>query len=284
MTACGKAILNGEHFVLYGAPALAIPLPACRLRLVPGRSTAPGDLLPAWQRAREALGLPPTGDLPFRVESDLPTASGLGSSAALSVALVRLAARQSGRDPSPAEVARAAREVEHLFHGTSSGLDPAVVAWEAPILWTPGGEPEVLPWSRPDLEVVLAVAPGSRSTAEAVRRVQDHAANHPEAFAGFLRTSRALTEAWADRLRRGRTPEGAFLREAQAMLRAMGLSSPAIEALVETMEAAGAIGAKITGAGIAGAVLALGHRDRVDAIVEAARHAGATRVFRAGLA
>jgi len=279
--ACGKAILNGEHFVLHGSSALAVPLRRVRLRLRTGGVTGDPRIVAAWCAAWDLFGLAahPSGPAPFTIDSDIPLGAGIGSSAALSVALVRWAATQVQQAPGPAEVARWARLVEDLFHRPSSGLDPAVVAYETPLYWHPPAAPVALPWPFPDLDVLVAMAPGTRSTAEAVARVREFARTHPEDFDSLKARSEDLTLRLVDSLTRGTPPQRTWLRQAHGMLRVLGLSSPAIEDLVRAMESAGALGAKISGAGMAGAVLALVPvRDR-DRVARAAMSAGALATF-----
>jgi len=285
LEACGKAILNGEHFVIHGAPALAVPLRAARLRLRHDGSTEDPRVVAAWRAAWEMMDLPAPdhGPAPFAIDSDIPLGSGLGSSAALSVALVRWALNLRQESATAVDVAARARRIEDLFHRPSSGLDPAVVAFEQPIHWHPPAPPEALRWPFRDLDLLVAVAPGTRSTAEAVLRVREFATAHPDRFATMRQRSEALTARWVESLRDGVPPRGEWLRDAHEMLRDLGLSSPAIEALVAAMTAAGAQGAKISGAGMAGAVLALVPVRTLDRVAQAAIQAGATAVFPAGL-
>lgn len=285
VSACAKVLLCGEHFVLFGAPAVAVPLPRCRLTLFrrPRDVPCPPSVAAAWGLARAAFGLPPAAGFPFEVVSDIPIGAGLGSSAALSVALVRAAATEAGEAPGPGRVGDAARAVEDVFHGRSSGLDPAVVAHEVPVLRSGEGRDEAVAWGARGLDVVVAVTPGRRSTAQAVARVASFAAGDPGRFAAMLRDACGVAAEVAAVVRGTGGLSGRPLSRNQALLAELGLSSPAIESLIDVMMGAGAEDAKLSGAGIAGAVVALVSIDRVDAVLRAARAAGAVAAFPAGL-
>ena len=151
--ACAKCILLGEHAVVYGHPAIAVPLPGFRLRASLTMTEQPLTLSGVEDpsdRARlrkllgvlgETLGTPPlSGEL--QITSDIP-GSGLGSSAALSVALARLLVQLHGGDPRDphSRVNEAAYAGEAMFHGRPSGVDNTVVALERPVWFERGSEP-----------------------------------------------------------------------------------------------------------------------------------------------
>ncbi len=127
-----KLILVGEHWVLDGARALAIGLPdlCTEVRLIPSEIECPLEDAQAanmLQSALEQVGW--RGPLHASVTSNVPIRRGLGSSAALAVALVRAAHNlQSPEALEVSEVALRARALEALVHGRSSGLDPAAAA------------------------------------------------------------------------------------------------------------------------------------------------------------
>ena len=292
--ACAKAILCGEHFVLHGAPALAVPLPERTLRLspaAPGAAAGDGDgrLAAAWNDARAAFGLAPAATFPFRIDSTIPAGAGLGSSAALGVALARAAVAEAGVGPAPALIAAAATTVEARFHGRSSGLDPLVIALGRPVLLRADGAFDEVQWRLPGQALVVALVPGQRRTADAVARVAAAAEADPaglavrvdEAARRALDLVRLVAGQWGG----GPTVEararavGEHLSAAHLALAAVGVSSPRLDRVVTALVAAGAWGAKLTGAGLAGAVVALVPREGVEIALEAARLAGAVDVF-----
>ena len=250
----GKAILLGEHFVVHGAPALAVPVGGRRVRV----SIAPGR--GAWRVAPEAtlhvramvsaLGLDPDG-VDLSVESDLPIGSGLGSSAALAVALVRAAG------VTDVEAVRAhAHALEHLAHGSPSGVDDAVVSHGCPI-WFEAGVLTPLPTPH-RLPLWVAVTPSGPPTREAVAAVSRWKDAHPADFAELLAEAHRDAHVARDAVRDGDWGAlGAAMNRAHVRLAILGVSTPAIEEVCRSARAAGALGAKLTGAGLGGAVLVL---------------------------
>ena len=285
--ATGKAILCGEHFVVHGAPAIALPLPGLVLELARSstsdarRPTPDARLVGAWSRAREALGLAPARDFPFDIRSTIPQGAGLGSSAALSVARGGAAADEAGASLLPAEVVAAATRVELAFHGRSSGLDPAVVALGTPIFWRGSGGFESVTIDLTGHAILVATVPGSRPTGDAVSRFAAFARDHASRFAGMraevtrlVREARSLLAGPDPAGRAGKL--GGLLDRNHALLAEAGVSTPALDALAAASRRAGACGSKLSGAGLGGAVIALVPDGGVNDVLDAMRREGAT--------
>lgn len=149
-TVPGKWVLAGEHTVLRGGSAVALPHPEYKLSLefspqkINTLQVEPQSVevtvLSLLERAQEVLKSKNIlFDLPkgiLKIESSIPTGAGLGSSAALCVALSRFVlAGLLPNSQTPDEI-DLARELEHVFHGKSSGMDVAVVSLEKPILFS----------------------------------------------------------------------------------------------------------------------------------------------------
>jgi len=156
-SAPGKIILFGEHAVVYGQPAIAVPVTQVRARAIvtaeprqPAGSVriqAPiigleawlAELLPEDPLASVArlvfaeLGLSQPPALTIRVTSTIPVAAGLGSGAAVSVAIIRALSEFLGRRLPAERVSALAYEVEKLHHGTPSGIDNTVIAYARPV-------------------------------------------------------------------------------------------------------------------------------------------------------
>ena len=154
-TAPGKVILVGEHAVVYGRPAIAAPVwqtvatatiaPAApgsgchiiapdvglALRLADAGDDEPLAVVTRLALAR--LGITRAPDWQITLHSDIPIASGMGSGAALSTALVRAVMLGAGHAAEPAEVSDLVYESERFYHGTPSGIDNTVVAYGMPI-------------------------------------------------------------------------------------------------------------------------------------------------------
>lgn len=272
--AAGKVILLGEHFAVHGGAAIAMPVLTRSLTIevasghrrvrVPNLGSVSGDALERAIRAmlseladvRELLAFAPDA-VDVTLSGDLPIAAGLGGSASLAAALVRALGAPAG------EVQALVHRLEHLAHGRPSGVDGAVVSLETPVWFEDG---EVLPLACDPAWLAthpwwIGIVPREGSTRTAVARVGEHKDADPEGFFA------ALTASNDDVRRLGwlleAPPEDATLQviggifdEAHARLAAFGVSNSALERLVGAARDAGAYGAKLTGAGLGGAVIA----------------------------
>jgi mevalonate kinase len=271
--AAGKVILLGEHAVVYGRPALAatlalgIEVTAVRgpggLRLESDRPELAGDQR-SWQLAAEAaaaLGIEPSG-LVLRVCSELPPGAGLGSSAALAVAMLRALATAAGRRLAAPEELALGRRLERIFHGESSGIDPAAAALPGGgcFHFVRGEPPAVRPLrlGRP-LPLVVALGETRRSTGAAVGGLRARWEADRPRYEGLLDAVAAVVEAGTEAAERGELHAlGEALDRNQALLEELGVSAPEVEVLVAAARRGGALGAKLTGGGAGGAVIALG--------------------------
>ncbi|MCC6625740.1 MAG: hypothetical protein IT385_31180 [Deltaproteobacteria bacterium] len=255
-TACGKAILLGEHFVVHGSSAIAVPLlgHGVTASLV-ARDEAP-PLEPEVGRLVDRmllhLGLDPRA-LGVRVTSTLPIASGLGSSAALAVALVRA----TGETELTA-VRERAHALERLAHGNPSGVDDAVVSSERSVLFRRGAEPAITLLDVPIPALWVAVVPRSLGTREAVAGVARWRDAHRTTFEGMLAAMGTMVDEALVRLAAADEPRmGALLDRAHALLETIGVVDRRHAAIVDAARRAGAFGAKTTGAGHGGAVIVM---------------------------
>ncbi|MCT9820233.1 mevalonate kinase [Microbacterium sp. W1N] len=293
----GKAILFGEHSVVYGHPAIAVPLPevavraavqlttgAGRLRsaLYTGPLTrAPQRLLPtvtALDAALSALCPPGTSAL-LEVESDIPAERGLGSSAAVAAAVISAVAEAAGVALSRDERFELIQIAERAAHGRPSGLDARAVCATQP-LWFQAGAVRDLPLGAP-LHLVVADTGVRGRTGEAVAAVRERLAADPHDTGAQLGELGALADAAGAQLRVGDLPAvGAAMDRAHAVLDLLGVSDPALDRLASAARQAGALGAKLTGGGRGGCVVALAPgRDEADRIAGALRRTGAAAVW-----
>ena len=174
----GKAILVGEHAVVHGFPALALPLDrGVTVRLEDaGAAPSPPELPPPVPEALAAMAAELEADpaaLRVGVESDLPAGAGLGASAALSVAFARaLLARRGRPDASDDDVVALAQVGEAVFHGRPSGIDATVAASGSAIRFVRGDPPKVRRLRLPEpVPLVVARSGEPPSTLEMVDRV-----------------------------------------------------------------------------------------------------------------
>ncbi|MBN1336231.1 MAG: mevalonate kinase [Deltaproteobacteria bacterium] len=271
--AAGKVILLGEHAVVYGHPALAAAVPMyTRITLRAG--TGPTRAVRAAVRdARllEALArLLPHRGVDVEIRTELPVGRGMGSSASLAVALVRAAADLAGDTLAPETAFARALEVERLFHGNPSGIDVAVILREGAMWYRRGPPPEArrqpLPTTLPlvvldtgaagDTGALVAAVAGRRPAVDPILERIGQLADRAVPVLGDLP---AL---------------GALFDEAHGLLRDLGVSTPPIEELATFAREHGALGAKPSGAGGGGVVIALTRPGEEETLRRAAGWAG----------
>jgi mevalonate kinase len=297
----GKVILCGEHAVVYGRPALAVPVsqviaeavvepaaPDTGLTLVAADlgqeisfegAPAQHPLVEAARLTLAELGLsePP----PWRVvlHSSVPIAGGLGSGAAVSAALARALADAAGHPLSPAALSAIVYQVEILHHGTPSGIDNSVVCYEQPVYFVRGKAPQTFSIGR-SFTLAIAntgIASPTREAVADVRRAREH---QRARFDSLFDRIAAIVEQARVAIEDG-IPEalGPMMDENHALLREMGVSDPVLDTLAEVARRAGAGGAKLSGAGRGGNLIALVTADTQDAVSAALRAAGAIDVI-----
>ena len=290
--ASGKCILLGEHFVVHGAPALAVPLSGVSTRVTVEVHSETGsrletDLCGEEERlaqrvltaAIQRLELPEDPPWCVRVNSSIPVGFGLGSSAAYATALVGALSRAEGREPTRPAIREAAHELEKIVHGQPSGIDDTVIALGKPIQYRRGQPVQALEIS-PSIHLVLASCGYAGSTRDAVAGVQALRQRSPAVFADLLRAAHSLSEEGKAALVTGdRALLGSVLSRNHALLQQIGVSNPDLDRLVDTATEAGAAGAKLTGAGCGGFVLALVDPGSQPKVVEAWQQMGAKHVF-----
>ncbi len=300
-SAPGKAILFGEHAVVHGQPALAIPLPQLRAYARIDRVARPLSVISAarqdsvWRWRSDAaqsddpilrlVGLTlerlrlPTLNGEISIESEIPIAAGLGSGAAVSAALGRAVAGLAHATITDADLNQLVFAVEKLHHGTPSGIDNTVVVFERPLYFVKGKASQFIAIERP-LRFLLADTGVSALTREAVAHVHDLARRRPEATAAtFSRIGNIVAEA-RHCLRSGDAERlGKLMTANQAELCALGVSSRQLDHLTDVALRAGAWGAKLSGGGRGGNMIALVDEEAAAPVTERLLQAGAANVI-----
>jgi mevalonate kinase len=297
-----KLILCGEHAVVYQRPAIAVPLHSLRAAAdISGGPAGSGlqfqapDIGSDWSAAERpddpltqlALQCVSDFDLPadlqIRLRADIPIAGGMGSGAAIAVALVRALAGLAGRTLTAAEQAALVYRSEQGYHGTPSGIDNTVVAYEQPIWFCRrSGQSPLIERLQVGTTLDLVVGDsGIRSpTHLPVSAVRERRQQDPAFYDAQFDAIAALVHHARAELAVGRpTQLGALLSANQYHLRAIGVSHPLLDALCTAAEQAGALGAKLAGAGWGGVMLALCTTDRIAPVRAAIAAAGAVRTY-----
>jgi mevalonate kinase len=295
--ASGKVILLGEHVVVYGAPALAAGIDqgarAEAERLPdgePSRLRVGASLVPALSdddrgddRARAFAALLADGDplppLAVAADSDLPPGAGLGSSAAIGVAIARAALAAAGRADAGGEVIARATAWERIFHGNPSGVDVTAAAVGGCFRFTKAEGVRLLSPAR-ELTLCVGLTGVSTSTREMVEGLARLRARKPDLVDRSIAGVTALVENAALAIEHGDlSAVGKLMDLNQMILAGLMLSTEAIEDLCAAARAAGALGAKLTGKGGGGSVLALAESEASAAEVLAAWRAAGYQGF-----
>ncbi|MEO8607646.1 MAG: mevalonate kinase [Chloroflexota bacterium] len=301
-SAPGKIILLGEHAVVYGQPAIAIPVSTLRATAQAFVST-PGDglnieasdlgttshirlesrenedpLSAVALLVLEKLKLP-LPDLNIQVHSDIPLASGLGSGAAISAAVVRVLSSALEHKLEDEELNQIVYQVEKIYHGMPSGVDNTVIVYERPVYFIRGNPLEFLP-VQGSFQFLIANTGISSSTRLVVEDVNRLYKTDPDYYGRiFDSIGELVTKGLLALQNDDAVVLGTLMSKNHHYLQQLTVSSHELDGLVEAALDAGALGAKLSGGGRGGNMIALVSQDSLVAVKEALLRAGAARVF-----
>lgn len=298
----GKIILLGEHAVVYGVPALVMSLvdgarahatPSARAELsIPSLSVAVsrGDDVPL-ARALDALLTARGGEATYSitVEVALPTGAGLGSSAAIAVAVLRALDDAEGTTRTLDDAQRLALAWETIFHGNPSGIDTAmalesgVKLFRRAITEGPRRQPMHFETITPRSTITLVVADSGEhgSTKEMVAGVARSKAQNETKFQKTLDAIETIVRNGTLALHEGDARAfGQLCDVNQALLASWLVSTEKLEELCRAARDRGALGAKLTGGGGGGSMIAVApDRESATPIAEALEAAGARKTM-----
>ena len=303
-SAPGKIILFGEHAVVYGHPAIAVPLTAVQVTVsaapgqtghgitldIPGlgRSLALANVSPD-DPLYDALVYPvqlalrtlhcPVPDLYLSVHSTIPIASGLGSGAALATALIRAVAAALGAPIDNDALNPLVYEVEKQHHGNPSGIDNTVIVYARPVYFVRGQPPQTFNVARP-FTLLVADTGQSSPTRLTVADVRQRYDADPQGVSIILQRIGQIASAARQAIETGNIAAlGPLMDENHALLASLSVSSDLLDRLCQTARNAGAQGAKLSGGGRGGNLIALVDEERAEEVAETLRQAGAVRVL-----
>lgn len=274
----GKVLLAGEHAVVYGSHALAVPIPLATRALV-HKADSPGVhlLIPAWgveghlhqndkqnslhqslHLILQRLGLADE-DIVITVHADVPRAMGLGGSAALAVSVVRALSVHFMLNLPDDKVIALAFEAEKVAHGNPSGVDNALATLGRPLLFRRGEPPSIKPVRvRETIDLVIGLSRSESLTAKTVAQVRTAWLRNAKLYDGIFADIDSLALQAADAMQRhDLTLLGELMNINHGLLNALQVSTGELEQLVALSRQHGALGAKLTGGGGGGSMVAL---------------------------
>jgi mevalonate kinase len=305
-SAPAKTILFGEHFVVYGEPAIALAIDrrvqaSVELRAdnriyidspdlgfsgffieesfqpERGCQETQKKLEPVKVAIQRVLDRSErVSGVSVEIRSAIPMAAGLGSSAAVAAAVVVAVSRLLDVELSREEVSRIVYEAERFVHGTPSGIDPAISTHGGVLLFRKdrGFTPLDV---KQDLPLVIGDTGLERFTGELVAMVRKRRRRYPSIFDSIMKTGGEIALRAVEALEtRDLRTLGELMNINHALLCAIGVSNEPLERLVFAARKAGALGAKLTGAGGGGCMIALCLPEKTKPVREAIERAGGT--------
>lgn len=303
-SAAAKIILFGEHAVVYGHPAVAIPLQDVRasaaisiessisnpvieakdLKIVTTLNAVSypdsiSHIMKAIELVKEKVVKLPTAGWRLTVWSKIPIGRGLGSSAATSIAVLRSLIKAMNKILLPQELIKYSFELEKIHHKTPSGIDNTVISLEKPILFRKDKEPSTI--KAANIFFVVGDTGISKKTADIVSQVADARNKNMEHYNHIFNQMGQIAQEGARALKDGDVKKlGKLMDENQLLLKRIDVSSPVLDELIFAAKTRGAFGAKLCGAGRGGCMVAVVKDARMaQDVADVLLKAGAARSF-----
>jgi len=305
-SAPAKVILFGEHFVVYGEPAVVLAIDKrayatvqlrkderinikstdlrvsgtfkgerfqgerggskARLTLEPIKSAVRQVL----ERAQKKVGVN------VKISSDIPVSAGLGSSAAVAASTIMAVGNLLGMGLSRDQVFHMAYESERYVHGTPSGIDPAISTYGGALRFERGKDFTPLDVGI-NIPLVIGNTEVKRSTGELVAIVRQKMEQYPIITNLIIRIGGKIALDAVEALKKDDLKTvGELMNINHAMLYAVGVSHEALERLVYAARKGGSLGAKLTGGGGGGCIIALAEKNKLKRVMVAIVQAGGT--------
>lgn len=279
-SAPGKIILTGEHFVVNGAYALAAALDK-RVRVSISEVHDDAYVISGGRKSRQvdndgrfSMVKSIMADVVERsrsktrfavsISSQIPSGSGLGSSAAVSVATSAAALKFFRLDTSPEAVFETALKGEKKVHGNPSGIDVETSIKGGMVLFSKTAGAKSIPLER-GLRILVIYTGKTRKTGILIGKVREKRRRFPHFFERLTNAASFVSLGMVDAISCGDLPRlGAFMNISQTTLNWIGVSTPYLERILEEVSALGVFGVKLTGAGGGGSIIVLPKLDAVE--------------------
>ena len=274
----GKVILFNEHFVVYSIPAIASAIGSKTIAKVEhfeGKGWSIQDDRPAtpgykkekldhqkdsMERILKAAGIDAnTTPIKIILKGDLKAASGVGASAASCAAIARALSRQFNLGFSDEKINEIAYEGEKGYHGTPSGIDNTAATFGG-LIWFQRGEPNVMERLKlkEPVEIVMGNTGVVANTKAAVAGVRERKEKEPEKYENLFSAANDLAQEARKALESyDLEAVGNYMNKNHGLLQRIEVSSRDLDLLVELAKDHGALGAKMTGGGLGGYMVAL---------------------------
>jgi mevalonate kinase len=304
-SAPAKIILLGEHFVVYGEPAIVLAIDKRAYAKVENRNdkllylrSANLNLAGYFENRtfkieqgnpKEAKSkfepvklivekvLEKYGEnvgLSIEINSTVPVAAGLGSSAAVAAAVTAAVGALLNVKMSKEDVLRITYEAEKIVHGTPSGIDSAISTFGGALLFQMDTGFQPLDVNM-DIPLVVGNTGIERSTRSQVEKVRNMREKYLQIMDHVMRAAREIVSRAVVALKENDLETiGELMNINHALLYGIGVSDESLEWLINAARKAGALGAKLTGGGGGGCMIALAKNERLQPILEAIQRAG----------